>query len=72
MSVDWPDPEPVDDDWPEPIPVDDAWPDPEPSQPEPVDVLDQPAGTPGQLECGCDAAMVIITGEHLKGCETRQ
>lgn len=62
MNIDWPDPEPADDDWP----------DPEPGQPEPTDILDQPAGTPGPLVCGCDAAMVIATGEHLKNCEANQ
>lgn len=66
---DWPDPEPASDDWPKPAPHIDDWPEPEPATPEPVDILDQQAGTPGLLGCGCDAAMVIITGEHLKGCK---
>lgn len=72
MSIDWPDPVPAVDDWPEPAPYVDDWPDPEPAQSEPADILDQRAGTPGPLVCGCDAAMVITTGEHLRNCETRQ
>jgi len=54
----WPDPEPASDDWPEPIDVPDT----------PTDVLDMPAGTPGPLDCGCDVAMVIATGLHVRGC----
>ena len=65
----WPDLEPATDDWPTPEPVTDDWPDPEPATSESVDILDQRAGIPGPLGCGCDAAMVIITGEHLKDCE---
>jgi hypothetical protein len=67
---DWPEPTPADDDWPEPTPADDDWPEPDQSEePEPVDILDQPAGTPGQLVCGCDAMMVIVSGKHLNTCE---
>lgn len=58
----WPEPEPVDDTWPEPKPADDTW------QEETSILLDQPAGTPGRLDCGCDPAMIIAAGRHLKGC----
>ena len=75
--IDWPEPL-RDDAWPEPFqwpePVqDDDWPEPEPEpgqseSTEPVNILDQFAGCSGVLVCGCDPAMVIATGMHLKGC----
>lgn len=38
---------------------------------EPRPVEDAPAGTPGQLACGCDAAEVVATGAHRQGCGHR-
>lgn len=67
MRITWPTPEPASDEWPTPEPASDEWPNPTPASPEPVGVLDQDAGTPGTLSCGCDAAMVIVTGEHCRG-----
>jgi len=31
-------------------------------------LLQQPAGTPGVLECGCDPAAVLAAGNHQEGC----
>jgi len=66
----WPDPEPASDDWPDPEPASDDWPEPIviDAPDVPTDVLDMPAGTPGPLDCGCDVAMVIATGLHVRGC----
>lgn len=36
-------------------------------QPAPT-LLNQQAGTPGQLDCSCDATVVLTTGQHQKGC----
>jgi len=71
-DLDWPTPEQVVDDWPTPEPLVDDWPDPEQATADDASILDQPAGTPGSLDCGCDAAMVITTGDHLRDCEADQ
>lgn len=36
-------------------------------QPAPT-LLDQQAGTPGQLDCRCDVTAVLATGRHEEGC----
>lgn len=36
-------------------------------QPAPT-LLDQQAGTPGQLDCRCDVTAVLATGQHEKSC----
>ncbi len=62
---DWPEPEPDVDDWPEPEPYVDTWPTPAVVS---ENILDQIAGTPGPLPCGCDARTTILTGSHQSGC----